>query len=84
VSLEARRPARDRPSPDNQAAAKQLDAAILPRAADIAALQAMPDPFCGRCGGQAGHKGAWCDNCIRECKEYTRWLDLQRDKQVVA
>jgi hypothetical protein len=35
----------------------------------------QPDPFCGRCGGPSGPEGAWCNNCIRECKEYTRQLD---------
>jgi hypothetical protein len=69
---------------ENQAAAKQLDASILPRAADNAALQAMPDPFCVRCGGPSGPEGAWCDNCIPICREYTLWLDLQRDKRVGA
>jgi hypothetical protein len=37
----------------------------------------QPDPFCGRCGGPSGPEGAWCDDCIRECKEYTRWLDRE-------
>jgi hypothetical protein len=40
--------------------------------------------LCGRCGGPAGPEGAWCDNCIRECREYTQWLDLQRDKREAA
>jgi hypothetical protein len=35
----------------------------------------QPEPFCGRCGGPSGPEGAWCDNCIRECKEYTLRLD---------
>jgi len=37
------------------------------------------DPNCGRCNGPSGPEGAWCDNCIRICKEYTRWLDLQQE-----
>jgi hypothetical protein len=31
--------------------------------------------LCGRCGGPAGPEGAWCDDCIRECRKYTAWLD---------
>jgi hypothetical protein len=47
---------------------------------DIAAHDPTPlhDPHCGRCGGPSGPEGAWCSNCIHECKEYTRRLDLQR------
>jgi hypothetical protein len=37
----------------------------------------QPDPFCGRCGGPSGPEGAWCDQCINECREYTPWLDSQ-------
>jgi hypothetical protein len=44
---------------------------ILEHGAD---LEPQPDPFCGRCGGPAGPEGAWCDGCIRECREYTRRL----------
>ena len=44
----------------------------------IADLEPQYDPLCGRCGGHSGPEGAWCDNCNRECKEYTRRLDLQR------
>jgi hypothetical protein len=39
------------------------------------------DMLCGRCSGPADPEGAWCDNCIRICGEYTRWPDLQRDKR---
>ena len=39
------------------------------------------DPFCGRCGGPSGPEGAWCADCIRKCKEYTRRLDLQREAE---
>ena len=46
--------------------------------ADLIITPDAPDPFCGRCGGTAGPEGAWCDNCIRTCKEYTQQLDLQR------
>lgn len=35
------------------------------------------DPFCGRCGGPSGPEGAWCDNCINECRDYTRRRDSQ-------
>jgi hypothetical protein len=68
-------------SSENQAAAKQLDASSLSRAADIAHVvvvvsEPQPDPFCGRCNGPSGPEGAWCGGCIRECKEYTRRLDL--------
>jgi len=49
----------------------------------ILAQKPVPDPYCGRCNGPAGPEGAWCDNCIQECKEYTLWLD-QRDKREVA
>jgi hypothetical protein len=38
-----------------------------------------PDPYCGRCSGTAGPEGAWCDNCIRECREHTLSLDLKRE-----
>jgi hypothetical protein len=38
-----------------------------------------PDPYCGRCGGVSGPEGAWCDNCIQECREYTLLLDLKRE-----
>jgi tRNA(Ile2) C34 agmatinyltransferase TiaS len=47
-------------------------------------LEPQHDPYCGRCGGTAGPQGAWCNDCIRECKEYTRWLDLQRDMREAA
>jgi hypothetical protein len=40
------------------------------------------DPLCDRCGGPAGPEGAWCDNCIRECREYTLQLDLQRSPEL--
>jgi hypothetical protein len=33
------------------------------------------DPLCGRCGGPSGPEGAWCDSCIRICKEHMRQLD---------
>ena len=33
------------------------------------------DTLCGRCNGPAGPEGAWCDNCIRACREYTLRLD---------
>jgi hypothetical protein len=36
------------------------------------------DPLCGRCCGVSGPEGAWCDNCIRECREHTLRLDLTR------
>jgi hypothetical protein len=36
-----------------------------------------PDPDCGRCGGPSGAEGAWCDQCINECREHTRRLDSQ-------
>jgi hypothetical protein len=42
------------------------------------------DPLCGRCGGPSGPEGAWCDNCIRECKEYPHSLDSQCDMREVA
>jgi hypothetical protein len=42
-------------------------------------LEPQHDPFCGRCGGPSGPEGAWCNNCIRECREYTRWLDSQQE-----
>jgi hypothetical protein len=35
------------------------------------------DPNCGHCRGPSGPEGAWCDNCIRECRDYTGWLDSQ-------
>jgi hypothetical protein len=35
------------------------------------------DPLCGRCGGPSGPEGAWCDQCINECCEYTQRLDNQ-------
>jgi hypothetical protein len=35
------------------------------------------DPLCGRCEGPSGPEGAWCDQCINECREHTRWLDSQ-------
>jgi hypothetical protein len=35
----------------------------------------QPQPLCGRCAGPAGPEGAWCEGCIRECREYTCWLD---------
>ena len=37
----------------------------------------QPDPFCGRCGGPSGPEGAWCNQCIKECREYTQRLDNQ-------
>ena len=53
---------------------------ILPPTADIGSAcqvtESQPDPFCGRCHGTSGPEGAWCDDCIRECKGYTRRLDL--------
>jgi hypothetical protein len=30
------------------------------------------------CCGPAGPNGAWCDDCIRVCREHTLRLDLQR------
>jgi len=42
------------------------------------------DPLCGRCGGPSGPEGAWCDNCSRECEEYTRQLDVQTDMREAA
>jgi hypothetical protein len=47
-------------------------------------LRPQPDPFCGRCGGPSGPDGAWYDNCIRECREYTLWLDSQADMREAA
>jgi hypothetical protein len=35
------------------------------------------DPLCGRCGGPSGPEGAWCDQCINECREHTLWLNNQ-------
>jgi hypothetical protein len=46
--------------------------------ADLIITPNAPNPFCGRCGGPSGPEGAWCNNCIRECREYTLQLDLQR------
>jgi hypothetical protein len=51
----------------NSAAA--FSSPILPHAAST----------CGRCGGRAAPDGAWCDNCIRECREHTLSLDLKRE-----
>jgi hypothetical protein len=42
-----------------------------------AEIELQSDPFCGRCEGPAGPEGAWCDQCIKECREYTLWLDNQ-------
>jgi hypothetical protein len=43
---------------------------------DIDHLRApQHDPHFGRCGGPGGPEGAWCDNCINECRDYTRRLD---------
>jgi hypothetical protein len=47
--------------------------------ADLIITPNAPDPYCGRCGGPAGPEGAWCDSCIRECREYTLQLDLKRE-----
>jgi hypothetical protein len=33
--------------------------------------------LCGRCGGPSSPGGGWCEGCIRECREYTQWLDSQ-------
>lgn len=38
----------------------------------------VPDPLCGRCGGPSGDGGAWCEPCIKTCREYTQRLDLTR------
>jgi hypothetical protein len=35
------------------------------------------DPLCGRCGDPSGPEGAWCDQCIKECREHTLWFDNQ-------
>jgi hypothetical protein len=43
--------------------------------ADLIITLNAPDPYCGRCGGPAGPEGAWCDNCIRICREYTLHLE---------
>jgi hypothetical protein len=40
-------------------------------------LAVSRDTHCGRCGGTAGPEGAWCDQCIKECREYTLRLDNQ-------
>jgi hypothetical protein len=50
----------------------------LDAGADLIITPNAPDPFCGRCDGPSGPEGAWCDNCIHECKEYTQQLDLRR------
>ena len=56
----------------------------LPLTADLAPVEQWQvmrplrhDPLCGRCGGPSGPEGAWCDQCINECREYTRRLDNQ-------
>jgi hypothetical protein len=36
------------------------------------------ETICGRCRGPAGPEGAWCEQCIRTCRDYTEWLDFQR------
>jgi hypothetical protein len=36
------------------------------------------DPLCSRCGSPSGPEGAWCDDCIRVCREHTLRLDLAR------
>jgi hypothetical protein len=61
-------PEGDRPSPNDSAATTQADETILAASAET---------ICGRCGGPSGPEGAWCDQCINECREYTRWLDSQ-------
>jgi len=44
---------------------------------EMTEIEPQHDPLCGRCGGPAGPEGAWCDQCINECREYTRRLDNQ-------
>src|SRR5215211_1232574 len=38
----------------------------------------MTAEICDRCSGKAGPDGAWCDRCIRTCRDHTERLDLQR------
>jgi hypothetical protein len=45
---------------------------------EMTEIEPQHDPLCGRCGGPAGPEGAWCDQCINECREYTLRLDLKR------
>jgi tRNA(Ile2) C34 agmatinyltransferase TiaS len=47
--------------------------------AELAEVVTKPsfDPLCGRCGGTTGSEGAWCNQCINECREYTLRLDNQ-------
>jgi hypothetical protein len=66
------------PSTNDTAATTQADDDSLSDWSDTERTQAAPDPFCGRCGGPAGPEGAWCSNCIRECREHTHQHDLQR------
>jgi hypothetical protein len=77
MTLEVTEPAPegDRPTSNDSAATTAPDDNILTAASDT---------ICGRCGGPAAPDGAWCDNCIRECREHTERLDLQRFTELNA
>jgi hypothetical protein len=73
-----------RPPPGAPAHIEALLPTKPPTSREPTARRPQHDPLCGRCGGPAGPEGAWCNNCIRICREYTRWLDLQQDEPEAA
>jgi hypothetical protein len=63
------------PVPKNTAADGALGVDLI--LANTADNEPQHDPLCGRCDGPSGREGAWCDQCIDECREHTRRLDSQ-------
>jgi hypothetical protein len=72
-------PPRNRTSPDGAGPVLNNTVADEALGVDLIITPNAPDPYCGRCNGPAGPEGAWCNNCIRICREYTLLLDLKRE-----